>query len=476
MASADRLLSELIDKHIRNKPEFKKPSLTSVYCDACSRNVHIRPTSVKFSIVSHEKGKKHQEALKLWKGLKQKQQFLSACSVTREETFKKDLIKMLVKCNIPIYKVTNKHFKEFIANHCGKLTPDESTLRKNYLHILYQESLSEMRVEIGSNWIYLQVDESTDSSDRPVVSVIVGNLNGLKPRSFLLDLVYLNSSPNSSLICQAINDALRILWPEKIHYDRVRLLVSDQAAYMLKASKLLQAGLFTKLLHISCLNHALHRVAEFARTKYSGVNRLVASFKTTFVKCPRRRLVLKESTQKAIPNFPVITRWGTWLYFVSYLADYLDEIEVALSELEEEECQAIEDLNESLAQPGLRQDLQDLKKLLCIARTITSLEQRGLTVDEVKERVDSLYESLPPDYQAKLKKCFDKNPSLKDLFALEGREKDLFRFAPLVSVDVERSFSHFKLIDTPQRSNLTEQHFKELTLIKFNSVEDTKAQ
>lgn len=470
MSSSDRVLSNLIDKHIKGRSEFKKPNSTLVYCQPCSKTVKVRPSSVKFSIESHSNGKKHIKALEIWKRKQQQQQFINV-GLTKEETFKQDLTKMLVRCNIPIHKVSNSHFQEFIANYCGKLTPDESTLRKKYLNPLYRELLSEMRAEIGSNSIYLQVDESTDSSERPVVSIIVGILNGSKPRSFLLDLVHLESSPDSTLICRAINDSLRVLWPEKLHYNRVRLLVSDQAAYMLKAGRILKSGLFTELLHITCLAHALHRVAEYSREKYPDVNNLVSAFKAAFVKCPRRKLILKESTQKAIPKFPVITRWGTWLTFVSYLFEYLDDIEVALAVLDEEDSEKVEKLKECIVRPSLRQDLQNLSSLFCIPKAITFLEKRGLTIDDVRERVESVYASLPVEYQLKLTKCIYKSPSYNEIFKMEGKDRELLRYAPLVSVDVERSFSHLKLIDTPQRSQLTQQHFKELALIKFNSVD-----
>lgn len=422
MSTSNQVFSSLIDKHIKDKPEFLKPTSISLFCQACEQNIHLRATSVKHNISSHEKSNKHQRQLSIWRRRRTNQQLMQV-GLTREDKFKKNLTEMLVKCNIPFHKVSNRHFQNFIANECGKITPDESTLRKSYLKPLYEESLAELRIAIGASWIYLQVDESTDSLNRPVVSIIVGKLDGTKPRSFLLDIKYLESAPNSAQICQAINDALQVLWPGKIFYERVRLLVSDQVSYMLLAGKLLKSGLYTNMLHVSCLAHALHRVAEFAREKFPGVNRVVSSFKKVFIKCQRRRSILKESLQMSIPKFPVVTRWGTWLYFVDFLAKNLDEIEIALAEMQSEESEALESLNESLAQPNLRQDLEDLSILLPIATTITELEKRGLSIDEVKAKIEHLAETIPEDYRLKLKKSIDKNPSLQEVYNMVERER-----------------------------------------------------
>lgn len=46
--------------------------------------------------------------------------------------------------------------------------------------------------------------------------------------------------------------------------DRVSLLVSDGAAYMMKAGKTLQSA-YPAIIHVTCLAHVLHQVCEFVR-------------------------------------------------------------------------------------------------------------------------------------------------------------------------------------------------------------------
>jgi hypothetical protein len=51
----------------------------------------------------------------------------------------------------------------------------------------------------------------------------------------------------------------------------VLLFVSYAAPYMIKAAKALQL-LYPKMIHVICLAHALHRVAEEVRGSYPEVD------------------------------------------------------------------------------------------------------------------------------------------------------------------------------------------------------------
>lgn len=68
-----------------------------------------------------------------------------------------------------------------------------------------------------------------------------------------------------------------------VQYDKLLLVLTDAAAYMLKAMESLQV-LFPKMLHLTCLSHGLHRVAEFVRLEFPEVNQLISKTKAVFVK------------------------------------------------------------------------------------------------------------------------------------------------------------------------------------------------
>jgi hypothetical protein len=61
------------------------------------------------------------------------------------------------------------------------------------------------------------------------------------------------------------------------------LFVSDAARYTIKAAKALQL-LYPKMVHITCLAHALHRAAEEVRGSYPEVDKLIANGKKIFIK------------------------------------------------------------------------------------------------------------------------------------------------------------------------------------------------
>ena len=106
-------------------------------------------------------------------------------------------------------------------------------------------------------------------------------------------------------------------------FRSVLLVVTDAALYMMKAMNGLQV-LFPKMIHVMCLAHGLHRVAELVRNSYPNVNRLVVCTKSIFIKSHQRVQKFKDMALAPgipLPLAPVVTRWETWLDAVQYLFD-----------------------------------------------------------------------------------------------------------------------------------------------------------
>lgn len=103
------------------------------------------------------------------------------------------------------------------------------------------------------------------------------------------------------------------------------LFVTDAAPYMKKAAKGLKV-LFPKMIHISCLAHGMHRVAETIRAEFSEVDQLISNVKKVFIKAPTRIKTFQELTENIpLPPQPIITRWGTWIEAAIYYAKYYEE-------------------------------------------------------------------------------------------------------------------------------------------------------
>jgi len=76
---------------------------------------------------------------------------------------------------------------------------------------------------------------------------------------------------NHQTIARFFNDAMSLLWPQGIHHENVLLFLSDGAPYMVKAGKVLTT-FYPKMLHLTCLAHGFHRVAETVRVQFPFVD------------------------------------------------------------------------------------------------------------------------------------------------------------------------------------------------------------
>lgn len=86
-------------------------------------------------------------------------------------------------------------------------------------------------------------------------------------------------------ISKLFDSAMFLLWPEGIKQDDVLFFLTDTAPHMLGAANSLKA-LYSKMVHVTCLVHGLHKVCEEVRANYPNVDRPVANVKKVFLKAP----------------------------------------------------------------------------------------------------------------------------------------------------------------------------------------------
>jgi hypothetical protein len=98
---------------------------------------------------------------------------------------------------------------------------------------------------------------------------------------------------NHSTVAGFVNDGLKVLWPQSIKKERVLVLYSDSAAYMLKAATALKV-FYQNSIHFNCMDHGLQRVAEEVRSNFPDVNKLI-SLQKRFLKAPQRSSVTEIS-------------------------------------------------------------------------------------------------------------------------------------------------------------------------------------
>jgi hypothetical protein len=185
----------------------------------------------------------------------------------------------------------------------------------------------------GKENIWVSIDETTDASGRKVANVIgaLKNYQTLSGKSFLLSYKEM-SAVNHTKVARVFIEGMQTLWPDG---------VTDAAPYMKKAAEGLSVSC-PKLIHVTCVAHALHRVCETIRVLYPNVDKLVANGKKTFVKSPARiELFKNKAPDTPLPSTPVITRWGTWLDATVYYAENFEIFCSVVNEFDGDDASSI---------------------------------------------------------------------------------------------------------------------------------------
>jgi hypothetical protein len=158
-----------------------------------------------------------------------------------------------------------------LEKYTGKTIPHETTLRKSHLDVIYNEKLDKIRDFIKNGPIWVSMEETTDVEGRYIVNVIVGKLStDLPSKPFLLNCEVLEKC-NHATIARYFNDCMSLLWPSGVQHENVLLFLSDGAPCMVKAGAAMKV-FYPTLLHLTCLAHAFHRVAETVRFQFPDID------------------------------------------------------------------------------------------------------------------------------------------------------------------------------------------------------------
>ncbi|XP_033245103.1 uncharacterized protein LOC117187204 [Drosophila miranda] len=307
----------------------------------------------------------------------------SSFSDNSNDEFKMDLCTALIAANIPWNVLSNGTFNNFLKKYTGQQIPDESTLKKNYLDKTYQQSIQKIRESIKDENVWISVDETTDKQGRYVANLIIRTLSEKESSSsFLLSCKQLEEV-NNATVSRFVNDSIRILWPHGNEL-KVLLLLTDTAAYMIKAGKNLKV-FYPNLIHITCLAHGLNLIAEKVRTSFHVANSFISCVKKIFIKAPLRVRRYKQILNKELPPEPIITRWGTWLKAASFYADNMEGIKEVLETLNPEDAESIKLARELIENPQLHQEFICIYKIPLreSCRNNNSIGSEGATIRNV---------------------------------------------------------------------------------------------
>ena len=152
-----------------------------------------------------------------------------------------------------MYKLINTDIKS-IFRDIGHRLPSETTCRRTALQ-LSKDELKRIRNAVHDKQFFFIVDGSTFSGAQ-YLNILVGRLE--TPHvSYLFDCQPLKCAPNSNIIAQAVDDAVRNLGINRSFFC---LLLSDATKYMIAPGTKLKSH-YPTLFHMTCVAHLLRNCA-----------------------------------------------------------------------------------------------------------------------------------------------------------------------------------------------------------------------
>lgn len=263
---------------------------------------------------------------------------------------------------------------------------------------------------------------------------------------------------------------------------------------MVKAAKGISI-MYPKMLHLTCLAHGLHRVAEEIRANYPELDRLVSSLKKVFLKSPSRIEVFRATLPNVpLPPQPILTRWGTWISAVLYIAEHFSALKTIFEALDENDAASIQHCKKLLTSSKLQ---KEVAFIACnydfLPKSIESLEVKGASVSaalavflNAVNRINEVQGDIGNKIKTKLANVLNKNPGYKKITKIVevingagNEDEDLqltpleltaFKYAPITSCDVERSFSDFKNILSDRRTSFNMENLKMVCVVQCNAL------
>ena len=205
---------------------------------------------------------------------------------------------------MPLYKLNNTHIKYLFCD-IGHRLPSETTCGRTTLQ-LSEDQLK--RIEM-TNKFFLSLTKGTLSGTQ-YLNILVGSLE-TRHVTYLYDCQPLKCAPNSNIIAQAVDNAVRNLGINKSFFC---LLLSHAAKYMIAAGITLKS-LYLKLFHVTCVAHLLHNCAMKIKSHFEDVDQLIAKVEAVTIKNKTRQA---KFSAIGYPLQSIPTRWGSWLNAALY--------------------------------------------------------------------------------------------------------------------------------------------------------------
>lgn len=251
---------------------------------------------------------------------------------------------------------------------------------------------------------------------------------------------------------------------------------------------------FTRLYHVTCLAHGLHRVCEKIMEHYKKVFRLIKKMKKLYKNATKRKQRWREINPsiKIFPT-PILTRWGTSIAAAIYYAtpQYASAVVKGLEDLIKNDKKAKKRATKILNLLNSKEVQEDLKfiksnfecmldefKWLERRCSSTNIWQASLVLEDLRYKF--VMAKVPDDIIKKFDYVFERNDGFDELSELarwnvkserlqKYSEKELNFFlnhAPCTSSECERCFSMYNSMHSANRNRLTVENLNKHLIIK----------
>ena len=414
---------------------------------------------------------------------------------TASVDFGRELCEAFLSVNIPLHKLADtkerpNKLRLCLEKYTKLRVPSENTLRKTHVPSIFDATMRKLRNNIGTSNVYIIVDESTNARGEFVANLLIGTLLPSEPGDSYLVASRQLTKTNADTVTAFVNNSLIQFYDGEIFADRVLLLVTDAAPYMVRVGKNLKT-IYPNLISVTCIAHAIHRLCEKVRDLFPDINSLVSSSRKIFFKCPARIEIYKQYMHCELPPDVVVTRWGTWIEAAVFFAIHYNDFSKVVDELRSDDSKYIAPLKTLMQKSTLRAELAFVNTYLSfLSQVLIKLQTKGLSlndqlavVDDVTSKIHSIPGTRGLPLIRKVDDIFQKNEGLLKLrqlndavihgFGTSSVEDpaigSAYTYAPMISVDVERSFSDYKLILTDRRHAFTEENLEKHIIVMFNS-------
>ena len=299
---------------------------------------------------------------------------------------------------------------------------------------------------------------------------MVGILNGSETKSILFYCDEIKGSVNSQTMKEHFLKSLNLLFKNQTNYNQIYLIITDQANYNLTFVKNLKTSkLFPNLMHITCLAHCLHRISDKIRKIYPKADNFVKNFKKYFRPVQVQNFY-KIKSKLPIPPSYINTRWTTWLKTVKYYYDNFSKVKKYVNISDIKQNSYLKTVRKLINSKNFKRELSIINKYNFLSVYIEKLENPKLTLKQSFNLIKLTHNFMKDKRILNgLNFSLKRNPDLLKLLNYIKTDSDLI-YAPLVSVDVERSFSVLKYI-TMNRNNISLNNLRKYVIIKYNKFQ-----